>query len=103
MQTKVNYEWDLETIDCEYGDVTEHEFASARESLGEPGVGECIVLVCDILESDGSVVERGWAEVRPDGTLPEYFTDSACSADARRVRKVPQKFHDELARYEQKK
>ena len=87
----IDYEWDVETAD-EFGDVEDH---NASEKLRpyhldlEPT--QKLVLVCDHWE--GGWMYRSWAYV-VDGELPEFLVD-AYGTDARRV---PQRFHKELAK-----
>jgi hypothetical protein len=87
----INYEWDIETAD-EFGDVEDHD---ASEKLRpyhldlEPT--QKLVLVCDNWE--GGWMYRSWAYVE-DFKLPEFLVD-AYGTEARRV---PQRFHKELAK-----
>lgn len=91
---RVFYEWDVESVDTETGDVTDHNhFDSYAEAVefadGEPDDGEeyKVVLVRD--DDNG----RSWAYVE-DGKLPGHFEDAYC----RNVAKVPQKFVREVER-----
>ena len=92
----VTYEWCLETQD-DVGDIVDSDFAPTLAALGPPGLGQEIVLVCDIREVGGGLVERGWAYVEA-GKLPEWCTEASDDAGrAVRVRRVPKRFHQELA------
>jgi hypothetical protein len=103
------YEWDVEEV-VEYGDdedIIDHTFvdtaADAFRAMSSATRGEKdgqpvtflsrMVLVCNILDDDGDLLERGWAYVEEDGTLPPHFEDAYLVE----IRKVPQRFHDELA------
>lgn len=83
------YEWDLETVD-EHGDVIDHEHFD-RLADAPPFEGRKLVLVMD--DDDG----RAWSYVE-EGKLSEWFLD----ASERHIRKVPQRFHAELERFNRK-
>ena len=95
------YEWDVEkvttidTADHEEGEVIEHfHQTSAQDCIKhtqQPAGDGCewrIVLVLDT--QDG----RSWAYVNDDMTLDTHFED----AYERKTRKVPKRFHEELAK-----
>lgn len=96
------YEWDVErvttrdTADHEEGEVIDHHFQESamgcieciKNSAGD-GLEWRIVLVLDT--QDG----RSWAYVDPDEmTLDTHLED----AYGKKTRKVPRRFHDELAK-----
>jgi hypothetical protein len=92
------YEWDVEIVDRESRDIIDHHFVgSLKEGLGvverykgsEDDRDYEIVLARD--EEIGEGVDRLWAYLLPDGTLPEFFSDAGGSPR----KKVPKKFHDE--------
>lgn len=96
----VRYEWDVEECaakdseDYEEGEIMEHWFqesyAGVVKQLTEApaeGFRWDSVLVCDDGES------RSWAYM-VDGKLPTHFED----AYQHPTRKVPQRFHDEVAK-----
>jgi hypothetical protein len=95
---KLKYEWDVEEVDSDEDcpDVMEHYFqASAKECvefIKKPPPAERrwnVVLVLDDQDS------RSWAYVDMDTMkLPEYFEN----AEGRNTRRVPVRFHDELAK-----
>lgn len=100
----VAYEWDVEeTAACdseqyEQGEIIEHyHCGSYREALAfskaaaPAGSRWEIVLVRD--DDD----RRAWAYMGSDTELPEFF----CDADGREYRKVPARFHKEVARLTQ--
>jgi hypothetical protein len=92
----IRYEWDIETTD-QNGDILDHDhrdtYADAlRVSLltDEP---HNIVLVRDVIDSDGDLTDRSWAYM-DGGKLPEYFQDSAGND----YKKVPTPIHAQVAR-----
>lgn len=91
MKNKISYEWDVEEIDSD-GDIIDHNHADKLSSYKE--IDGVLVLVRDVGNSRDGVIDRSWAYVLGK-KLPEYFTDT----DEAKVAKVPQKFHDELAKY----
>jgi len=95
------YEWDVERVatfdteDFAEGDITDHYHQqSAKDCIelikrpADDGFEWRIVLVLDT--QDG----RSWAYVHDDMTLDTHFED-ACE---RKTRKVPKRFHEELAK-----
>ena len=88
----VKYEWDVETVEEESGDVLDHNhcdsfreaIAAARETPDD-GCRFDVVLVRD--DDDG----RSWAYL-DDGKLPTHFLD----AYEHEVAKVPQRFVKEV-------
>ncbi len=102
----VFYEWDCEEVadgESEHycdEDVIDHYHAEtfqevAGQAASKPPVGSKyrIVLVRDRLDKYDSLVCRSWAYLDGD-KLPEYFEDAYNIQTA----KVPQKFHNEVAR-----
>lgn len=92
----VEYEWDWEKLfdDAEHdADEVQDHWHSDRlipENPWAPDKAE-LCLVCNDF-AGGWVRGRSWAYVK-DGKLPEWFTD----AYGHRTRRVPQRFHKELA------
>lgn len=93
MQTKVNYEWTLETLDD--GDIIDSDFADKLTFDKDDLVGKDLGLVRDEGNEADGITDRLWAYVK-DGNLPEYFSDSMGTPIAI---KVPQRFHNELKAY----
>jgi hypothetical protein len=98
-----DYEWDIEEVqavdakDAEENEVLGHNFLdSAAEGIallqkGKPSADERFEMVLVLTTDSG----RSWAYVDMDAmTLPEYFCDAAWAE----TRKVPKKFHAELAK-----
>lgn len=92
MKNEVRYEWDYETV--EDGDIIEHNHSEKLSWFKESDKTDTLVLVVDIGNERDGLTERYWAYVY-DGKLPEYFTDSYNEP----IRKVPQKYHNELRKY----
>ncbi len=98
----VRYEWCVETIDNEHGDVLALDHAeSLRDALQgalrcppEEGEHYVLVLVREVWdEFDGFRVDRGWAYVGgEERRLPEEFSGGLDEA------RVPKRFHQEYAR-----
>ena len=93
------YEWDAETVNV-HEDIDDHNHADTlsevlRYCSNEPADGSHyrIVLVRDKFDECRGLVDRSWAYLNDDGTLPEYFSDS-CGED---TFKVPKRFHREAA------
>lgn len=84
------YEWDVEKVDRESGDILDHHFEDKLDMLKPPADDEDLCLVCD----KGFHGGKGWAYVR-DGELPENFT----TADDRFFGKVPKRFHAEFSKW----
>jgi hypothetical protein len=84
----VDYEWDIERSD-EYGDIVDHDFTFRLPRDGD-GLTERQVLVYQEHRAYG---EKGWAYVT-DGKLDEWFRDAL----ERPIRKVPLRFHAQLAK-----
>ena len=99
------YEWDVELVDREYGDILDHnhsdKFPGIPNMDDKPGapygletgvVFERLVLVKDVYRQ-WDLVDRSWAYVE-DGKLPEYFSDAWQREDS----KVPKRFHVEFGK-----
>jgi arginine repressor len=87
----VEYEWDCEKVDREEGDIVDHFFGeSLEEVLGWVEADDDQHEYRIVLERVCGM-NRSWAYVIDDGTLPEYFADSAGNDTT----KVPQRFHRE--------
>jgi hypothetical protein len=89
---RVFYEWALEMVD-EHGDIIDADFATNtgyasawRKESPVDCVRHDVALVRRVGSDADGEQERGYAYVRPDGTLPDRFT---CGA------KVPQSWRDE--------
>ena len=88
------YEWDIETVDMQYGDIMDHDFHKSYKDCLEAiklqtGEGKRfdIVLVRDTFSGkDHNLRGRNWAYI-VDGKLPEDFENGY---------KVPVKFHKEV-------
>ena len=94
MQTKVAYEWTLETV--EDGDIIDSNFADNLTEIDNADlIGKDLGLVRNEGNENDGVTDRLWAYVK-DGKLPEYFSDSMGTPIAI---KVPQRFHNELKNY----
>ncbi len=98
--TTVFYEWDVEEVTdveserYEEGEVIEHwhqeSYADCQHLTAQKapsGMRFEIVLVCNTFD------DRSWAYVE-NGKLPKYFEN----AYQNKTRKVPKRFHDELAK-----
>jgi hypothetical protein len=91
----------METVD-EHGDIVDSDFADTLAELlaawGALGPGRELVLVVDIWSDECDLRDRGWAYVE-GGKLPAWCLDASDGegGPGRRVRKVPQRFHRELA------
>ena len=84
------YEWDIELVDKEYGDILDHDHSDkcpGIPTLETEVVFERLVLVKDVYRQ-WDLSDRSWAYVE-DGKLPEYFDGDSRS-------KVPKRFHAEL-------
>jgi hypothetical protein len=94
MQTKVAYEWTLETV--EDGDIVDSNFADNLTEIDNADlIGKDLGLVRNEGNENDGVTDRLWAYVK-DGKLPECFADSMGTPIAI---KVPQRFHNELNKY----
>lgn len=93
MQTKVNYEWTLETLDD--GDIIDSDFSDSLTFDKADLPGNDLGLVRHEGNEDDGVTDRVWAYVK-DGKLPECFSDSMGTTIAI---KVPQRFHNELSKW----
>lgn len=105
--SQVDYQWTVEFLDeFTEGEGTNievveiHHCDSYAECMGIVSDEHIydyawIVLVVDEYEMNGG---RAWATCR-DEKLPEFLTD----AYKRKFRKVPKRFHQEVARYHAKK
>lgn len=91
----ISYEWDVETIGS-HGDIIEHFFqdsyADCVEFASDAEEKTAIVLVRDVHESDGALVDRQWAYVE-SGKIPDEFSGGA---------KVPKRFRREVEKHRQK-
>ena len=99
----VLYEWDTETID-ENGDIHDHNFfesplfdrfvwtdGEGNQVAADLDDNEELVLVFNTGNPHDGITDRAWAHVDLDtGLLPERFDNN---------RKVPKRFHAELARW----
>jgi hypothetical protein len=90
------YEWDVEIVDRESRDIVDHYFVGSLkeavryvEKYKDSEYDHEIVLARD--EEIGEGVDRLWAYLLPNGSLPEFFSDAGGSPR----KKVPKKFHDE--------
>ena len=86
------YEWVIEEIDAD-GDIVNVEHTDTRAQAesriaGEPGRHD-IGLTRDVFDEVDGLIDRAWAYVQEDGTLPTYFRDSG-GGDTRH--KVPARF-----------
>lgn len=94
MQTKVAYEWTLETV--EDGDIVDSNFADSLTEIDKADlIGKDLGLVRNEGNENDGVTDRLWAYVK-DGKLPGCFSDSMGTPIAI---KVPQRFHNELKQY----
>jgi hypothetical protein len=94
MQTKVAYEWTLETV--EDSDIVDSNFADNLSEIDKADlIGKDLGLVRNEGNENDGVTDRLWAYVK-DGKLPECFSDSMGTPIAI---KVPQRFHSELKNY----
>ncbi len=93
MQTKVNYEWTLETL--EDGDIVDSDFSEKLTFDKEDLAGNDLGLVRSEGNERDGVTDQVWAYVK-DGKLPEYFSDSM--GNELNI-KVPVRFHNELKNY----
>ena len=87
------YEWVIEAID-EHGDIVDVDHrdtrAEAEASIaGAPGRHD-LGLTRDVFDEVDGLIDRTWAYVQADGTLPTYFRDSG-GGDTRHA--VPARFH----------
>lgn len=93
MQTKVNYEWTLETLYD--GDIIDSDFSDNLTFDNGDLIGKNLGLVRNEGNEADGVTNRLWAYVKDD-KLPECFSDSM---DTPIAIKVPHKFHNELKKY----
>jgi hypothetical protein len=98
----VTYEWCIETIDRESGDLIETYHAAKLKELPQLVQTETelqrLVLIRDSGGDDYAITERAWAYVY-DNELPEWFSE-AFDEDGDAVMpqvKVPARFHKEIA------
>lgn len=98
------YEWDFEFWDYdENGDTIDinHNHWDTLPKDTFANLGPCeggevkLVLVRDVGNPDDGLLDRTWAYLRDDGTLPEFFANANGHATGH---KVPQRFHKELAK-----
>lgn len=87
----VNYEWDIETVDPETGDILDHHHFDDCPGIPEES-DKRLVLVRDAT-GRFSGFDRTWAYVKEDGTLPEYFATAYGIHETR----VPKRFHAALS------
>ena len=91
--TRIEYEWDYESVD-EHGDIIDHNFFDECPGIPiEPNVE--LVLVrnelkgwCDDFQQTCDLKHRAWAYVK-DGKLPYEFDDGY---------RVPRQFHRDLTK-----
>lgn len=93
MQTKVTYDWTLETLDGE--DIIDNDFSDKLTFDKYDLAGKDLGLVRNEGNEADGITDRFWAYVK-DGKLPEYFSDSMGTLISI---KVPQRFHKELNKY----
>jgi hypothetical protein len=105
MTRQTIYEWDAEQVatdrhpDCDPNEVLNHNHAdrladAVKVTAHDETERIELVLVRDVWADDGDLLDRSWAYVYPDGTLPAFFTDSY----GHEVASVPKRFHAEVAR-----
>ena len=88
---KINYEWDVETVD-EFGDIQDHDHSETlRDYHLEVEAPNRLVLVRDSYTDYG--LDRSWAYVE-DGKLPSHFED----AYGQKIRRIPKRFQFEMDR-----
>lgn len=93
MTRRVSYEWIVETFDS-HGDILDVEHFETREQAERavnPASPTCtrLGLVRDVFDNFDYLLEREWAYLRDDGTLPTHFADSS---DNPTSTKVPARF-----------
>lgn len=95
--TTTTYEWDRETVDPDTLDILDHDHRDRLSEFTEP-IGTCqrLVLVRDVWDDCGGLVDRSWAYVG-DYALPLMFDDGV-----NETTKVPKRFFRELAAYEKR-
>ena len=98
----VTYEWAIETVDRESGDIIETCHAAKLKELPQMVQTETelqrLVLIRDGGGDDYAITERAWAYVK-DGKLPERFAE-VFDADGDAIDSmiaVPSRFHKEIA------
>jgi len=94
MGSRIIFEWDIETVDPETGDILDHDHDERLAPLLERHAGETnirLVLVRDRGNDVDGLLCRSWAYV-VDNALPAFFTDAGDSD----VAQVPARFHTEL-------
>ena len=95
------YEWDYELTNLDE-EVLDHDHSDQCRGLPDStpnanGEFRVLVLVKDVYR-DWVLQERSWAYVK-DGKLPEYFGIGTYHDWDEGSSKVPQRFHQELARF----
>jgi hypothetical protein len=98
----IDYEWDVEEVDRESEDIIDHWYCQSfnqavnQAKKSNQDMRWDVVLVCRVEGNRGEngCLDVSYAYLREDGTLPEFFLD----ASNRPVRKVPKKFHAEVAK-----
>lgn len=93
MQSKVRYEWDVETLDGD--DIVDHQHSETLGTLPPLEQNQRLVLVRDFGNDLDGLVERSWAYVVND-RLPDCFFDAA---ETLTNSHVPERFRKELAEY----
>lgn len=105
---KVCYEWDIEDFDFDpaaddpqAGDIIDHHHEDKLEGFPLERLlealkreGSRLVLVRDVIQDGEGVIDRTWAYVLDDGSLPGCFEDANEQPHAI----VPKRFHAELER-----
>jgi hypothetical protein len=87
--SEVNYEWDMETVDPESGDILDHNHADKLVEFKEVAAGEALVLVRDVWEEDGELSDRShWYPFEDD--KPVFFPSGV---------DVPKRFIKELDKW----
>lgn len=97
----ITYEWDIETVDGESGDILDHSHRDRLHEFGGEELTQAINQDYDeknqftrlvLVRDDG--LSRSWAYVTLDGKLPEKFLDAYDIT----VAKVPKRFIEEFNR-----
>lgn len=96
MGNRVWYEWDLETVDRESGDILDHHFADRLQELPARESDQDLVLVRNVGNEHDGVTDKMWAYV-VNGELPEAFSMSTEHGMAETNIKVPKRFAVEFS------
>ena len=96
MGNRVWYEWDLETVYRESGDVLDHHFADRLQELPARESDQDLVLVRSVGNEHDGVADKMWAYV-VNGELPKTFSvPTECGMSDCGV-KVPKRFAVEFS------